>query len=101
MALDLETAIDESLNHEERAVRAMESMAGSFVEIAEALTLIGKLGSQVFDKLYPVKAPKDATVTHLKTEEERKREDLGDTGESLEDWQTLGPREQEFLKAKK
>lgn len=98
---DLESAIDESMNHEERAVRAMESMASSFGEIAEALTVIGKLGSQWYEKLYPARTPKDATVTRIKTEEERKREDLGDTGESLDEWQTIGPRELEVITKEK
>ena len=98
---DIESAIDESMNHEERAVRAMESMASSFAEIADALTLLGKIGSQWYEKVYPVKTPKDATVTRIKTEEERKREDLGDTRESLEDWQTIGPRELEVITKEK
>jgi hypothetical protein len=88
----IESAIDESMSHEERAVVALES-------IAEALTSWCKLEQQRFEKEYPVKQAREAIVTHVQTEEERLRQEQGDTGESLEEW--VGPREQAILSRKK
>ena len=97
MSRDPESAIEESLSHEERAVVALE-------QIGEALTVLAKLGSQVFDKLYPARVPTDATVTKIQSEEERARESLGDDGsKTLEEWTDLdavGPRERELIKKK-
>lgn len=90
MSSNLEADIDQALSHEERAVVALEA-------IAVALTLWSKLQQQRFDKEYPVKQPREATVTHVKNEEDELLESLGSTGESLEDWTTLGPREQAVI----
>jgi len=89
---DIESAIDESASHEERAVTALES-------IADALTAWVKLEQQKFDKLYPVKVPRDATATKLPSEEDRLREDLGSTNEPLDEW--IGLREQKVISKKK
>ena len=98
MALDPDTVISASLSQEERAVRAFE-------DIAEALTSWVKLCQQRFEKEYPVKEPREAVVTHVKSEEERLRESQGATGEPIEQWgelndDDLGPRERELLKKK-
>lgn len=97
MSRDIESSIDESLSREERAVEALE-------QIGEALTLLAKLGAQVFDKLYPVKIPRDAEITKVKSADDLLRESLGGDGDqSTEDWldedpADLGPRERELLK---
>lgn len=90
---EVDNVIAETLDHEERAVVALE-------QIGEALTTLAKLGSQVFDKFYPVKVPRDATVTHLPSAEDELRESLGETGEeTTEEW--VGLREQEVIEKKK
>lgn len=93
---DISMALDEVINHEERAVVALEV-------IGDALTQWVKLEQAKFDKLYPVKVPRDATVTTVKSEEGKLKESLGDTGESLDDWlgDVVGPREAEVIKNKK
>jgi hypothetical protein len=48
------------------------------------------------------KVPRDATITRVKTAEDEQKEDLGSTGEPLEEWTRLdsgpvGDYEREFL----
>ena len=94
---DVESSIDESLNHEERACRALEA-------IADALTMYAKIEAQRYEKEYPVKTPTDATITKVKSADDLLRESLGGDGDqSTEDWldedpADLGPRERELLK---
>lgn len=83
----------------ERDERAMERIATAAESIAEALTMWCKLEQQRFDREYPVKTPRDAIVTHVKTPEEILRENIGGEPEPLEEW--IGPREQELLKKAK
>lgn len=97
MAGGIESSIDESLDHEERACRALEA-------IADALQCWCKLEAQRFEKEYPVKTSRDAIVTHIQTEEELLAASLGlDGSETLEEWSDLdavGPREREVVKKK-
>ena len=90
MTTEVDAAIAESLSHEERACVALEA-------IADALTLYAKIEAQRFDKEYPVKVPRDAIVTTVPSDDDKLREDLGASEESLEEWQQLGPREQEVV----
>lgn len=78
-------------DQEERAVCALEA-------IAEALTLWCKLEAQKFDKQYPVKPEaRDATITRIKTDEDRARASLGgDPSESLDEWTSPGAFERRF-----
>lgn len=83
-----------------RDENSMERMAAAFETIADTVVAMYKLQEQRFDKEYPSKpTPKDATVTRIASDEDKLREDLGDTGEPLEDW--VGPRERELQKSKK
>ena len=92
---------------EERYVAAQEKMAENFEYIAGALEAIATIQEATFAKVYPEKvAPAEATITHVKTEEERLRESQGSTGEPLGDWvnlptETLGPREAAWLQKQK
>ena len=73
-------------------IRYVRDMAGAFVSIAKTLELD-------YNRKYPAKRePRDVDITYIKTEEEQLREDQGDTGEAtVEQWTTIGPREQEVL----
>lgn len=74
----------------------------AMVKIASALTRIAIVMEKRYEKEYPTKTPRDATITKLKSEEDELRESQGATGESLDDWLTdpVGPREREVLKKK-
>ena len=81
---------------EERLVTALEG-------ISTALARIAHLQLTEFEIRHePKPKPSPATITRIKTAEERLREDLGGDGtESLEEWVTLeelGPRELEYLR---
>ena len=92
---------------EERYVAAQEKMAENFEYIAGALEAIATIQEATFAKVYPEKvAPAEATITHVKTEEERLRESQGSTGEPLVDWvslppETIGPREAAWIEKQK
>jgi hypothetical protein len=90
VALDPDTVLEERLSHEERACLALEA-------IGDALTGWLKLEQARFDKEYPVKTPRDAIVTTVPSDDDKLREDLGASDESLEEWQEIGPREQEVI----
>lgn len=93
--MGIESSIDQSLDHEERAVVALEEIAGAF-------TVLAKLASQWYDKLYPVKVPRDATVTKIPNDDDLLRESLGGDGsETLEEWSDLGPRERSLAEKKR
>lgn len=82
---------------QERIVVALE-------QIGAALHRLADVQAQEFRLKYPpIQAPKPATITRVKTEEELLREEQGQTGEDLEAWMTLndsiGPREREYLRA--
>ena len=80
---------------QERIAAALESLADSFAEYC-------KLYSARLDHEFPAKrSPRESTVTRLETEEDRLRKSLGDTGESLDEWTTLGPREREVVNREK
>jgi hypothetical protein len=88
---------------DERLVSAFERIAEAFDFMAGSLDSIAKTQLKDYAKRYPAKQKNvKATVTHVKTEEERLKEDQGQTNESLEDWTTLtteppGPREKKWL----
>lgn len=88
---------------EEQLVLAVERIAEAFDFMAGSLDSIAKTQLKDYAKRYPAKQKNvKATVTHVKTEEERLKEDQGQTNESLEDWTTLtteppGPREKQWL----
>lgn len=68
---------------EERLILAFESIAATMV--AE------------YAKKYPTRdRPADIEITRVLTEEDRVREDQGDTDEPLDRWTTLGTREEKF-----
>lgn len=70
----------------------------AFERIADALTLLAKIEARKFDKLYPVRQPKDATVTKIPTDEDRARANIsGDISEPIDDWASPGPLERAFL----
>jgi hypothetical protein len=96
---DMSQALDEVMNHEKRAVLALESMARSFENIADALAMWCKLESQRYEKEYPVKVTRDAIVTKIPSEEEKLRESLGESDEPLDEW--IGLREAEVIKKTK
>lgn len=78
---------------QERIATALELIGDSLAAIAKVV----ERESQV--KYPPKKAPTEPTITHILTDEERLREEQGQTGESTtEDWTSLGPRERAFVK---
>lgn len=70
----------------------LRDLSGAFVSIAKTMELWR-------NQAYPVrKEPRDAELTHLKTDEEILREEQGQTGErTITDWTSLGPRERAFI----
>lgn len=88
---------------DERLVSAFERMAEAFDFMAGSLDSIAKTQLKDFVKRYPAKKKNvKATVTHVKTDEERLKENQGQTDETLADWTTLeeeapGPREAKWL----
>ena len=71
-------------------------------KIAFALDRVATIMEKRFEKEYPVKTPRDATVTHIKSEEDELRESQGGTGEPLDEWLSdVGPRERELIEKKK
>jgi len=92
VALEPDTVIQDSLDHEERAVRALE-------DIAEALVSWCKLEQQRFERDFPPRRNpldvRDATITHIPTAEEQLKAAQGQSEEPTEEW--IGLREQELL----
>ena len=83
---------------EERYVKALEFAVGALASIARTM-------EADYDRRYPPpKKPTEPTITHIKTDDELLREELGETGEkTTEDWIDIGigPREREFLEEDK
>lgn len=80
--------LEESLD---RDTRAMERLADSF-------EMIAKLLAQFYEKMYPPKhEPRDVTLTHIPTQEDRIKEAQGSTSETTDEWLDIGPREREYL----
>ena len=76
-------------NREERLTAAFESIANSLVKLAT-------LSENRFDKEYPArKAPQDVTLTRIPNEEDRIREEQGQSEETLEEW--IGIREKAVI----
>ncbi len=83
---------------DERLVRSFESIAEAFDFMAGSVEKISETLQRNHEKTFPEKIPpKPATITHVKTEEELLREAQGGTGEPIDEWQLLGPREKEWL----
>jgi hypothetical protein len=82
--------------------RDMGRMADAFELIARTVESWYNLEKKRFDLEHPTKPePRDAKVTKIPSELDRLREAQGATGESDEEWGTLGTREREFLKRSK
>jgi len=80
----------------ERDQSAFERMARSMEDIRDVLTHWVNIEQKRFDKEYPAKRePKDATITHIPTAEDRLKEEQGASEEPIEEW--TGLREQEFI----
>ena len=90
---DVATAMTEE--QEERLTLAFEQIAANLGSIARTMEVR-------FQKDYPLKKPvRDADITYIPTEEERLREEQGQTGErTTEDWTSLGPRERKFVEGR-
>lgn len=86
---DAHELLDVAIAREERAVAAME-------KIADALTDLATMSQRRLEYEYPTKpAPRDATVTHRKTEQEILEERSHASPEEIESY--IGPREQSVL----
>ncbi len=89
---------------------SLESGTGSLVQMADALEFYAMTEEARFAVEHPLKPePREVEITHLKTEEEIIREQLGgeDAGDNLGDWLTIpangggdrwsaGPREKAY-----
>lgn len=65
-------------------------------ELASALARLATIAEQWYAKVYPEKKPvRDADITHLPTEEEKLRTQLGQTDEPIEEW--VGTRERKII----
>ena len=84
----------------EEDARAMERIASVFEVVADTLVAMLNLQQQRFDREYPARNKRDAVVTHLPTEEEKLKQEQGQTDESLDEWMSLGPRERMLVGAK-
>ena len=80
-----------------------ERLAGALELIGTALGLIAKIMERDSYLKYPEKKPPtEPTVTYIPTDEERLKEDQGQTGESTtQEWTSLGPRERAFAEKEK
>jgi hypothetical protein len=76
----------------------MERLAHSFEVIAQTAVAWYNLEKKRFELEHPTKPDaRDATVSHIKSPIDQLRESQGATGETDEEWGTLGPREKQFL----
>lgn len=74
---------------------ALNDVAGALWSIADALHGLYDVQVARYEKEFPEQGEvRDATITKLKTEEERLREEQGQSEETLEEW--VGLREREF-----
>src|SRR5690349_7689649 len=90
MSDNLEADIDRSLSHEERAVVAFE-------RIADALTAYANIEAERFKRQYPERRePREATVTHIPTEEDKLRANLHGPEKTLKEWLQPGSFERKF-----
>jgi hypothetical protein len=82
-----------------RKVEALEGIGTALRNMAASMHLNYLLERDRFMKEYPLKGEvKDATITRRQTEEEKLREEQGDTDESDADW--TGQRERAYTEAK-
>lgn len=89
---------------EERLVASFERMAEAYDFMAGTLEAIAHTVALHHSKMFPAKTlAADATISRILTDEERLRQEQGQSGESLKDWTTLdeeeeiGPREKAWL----
>lgn len=86
-------------DQEERFISAFERMAEAFDFMAGSVAAISKTLEKDHHRSFPTKKPpKEATITHILTEEERLREDQGASDEPIEKWANLGEREKAYLR---
>ncbi len=95
---------------DERMAAEMAQLVLAFKQIGGSLGRLAIVAEKWYDKTYPEKVPREATVTHIKSDADKLRESLGISGdESLEQWTTLGetesveedhvgPRERDLIK---
>jgi hypothetical protein len=67
--------------------------------IALALTRLATIAEAFYEKLYPTREYRDATVTHRPSEEEALREAQGQSDESDSEW--IGQRERRTQEAER
>ena len=80
-----------------------ERLVVAFEQIAIALAEINETGKRQFAKQWPERGEvREAVYSRVPSEEDRIREEHGDSDESLEEWlrirgeEAFGPREREF-----
>lgn len=80
-----------------------ERLALAFEAIAESLAAIATVLERESALKYPYKkAPREPLITYIPTDEERLKQDQGQTGEATTaEWTTLGPRERAFVEKEK
>ncbi len=101
------------MSPDERMAAEMTQLAIAFKQIGGSLDRLAIVAERWYDKTYPEKVPREATVTHVKSDADKLRESLGISGdESIEQWTTLGveedsqeenhigPRERDLIKRK-
>ena len=75
-----------------------ERLLGALEKIADALSNFSMDYHRRLELEYPAKRePHDATVTRIPTDEDLIRAEHSGTGESIDDWVRLGPRESRFI----
>jgi hypothetical protein len=80
--------------------RAMARIATALEIIAGAFSSWYNLESQRLKKEFPPKhEPRESTFTRIPTAEDRLRAAQGATGESIEEWMQIGPRERELIES--
>jgi hypothetical protein len=75
----------------------------SLDQIADGLQRLATIAEAWFAKTYPEKKDvRDATITHVESQEEKdQRERLQGSESTTDEWRDLGPREREFLSKSK
>jgi hypothetical protein len=91
---------------DERIIIAVEKLSEAFDFIAGSLETIAKTAEKNYAKQYPAKQRNvKATVTRVKSDEDKLKEEQGQSDENLREWTTLeekeepGPREKAWLES--
>ena len=79
-----------SPEHEERVTVALELLGASMSRLYDVMQ------ARLNHDYPPAKEPRDATITHLQTSEERLRASQGQSEEPIEEW--IGLREERFVR---